>query len=318
MRTDFGWLIGDPHLGKKFEAGVPPLRRGEREREQMEQFKDELNTDAPMIVMVGDLFENPYVSHAVVKQTIDAVLSAARQRPEVQFVFMAGNHDRPRKLTASGAFDVFQRACNLRVDNLTVLTSPAIIKDVAFFPWEWDHTAESQVPKEKYFNVKAAVGHWDLASYGGDDSHLAPVVALRHAFGDVPLYSGHYHTPGVYPVEGVDVHCTGSMQPYSQGEDPEGLIYVTMDLEELLEADPLSLASRCLRVRLRPGETLPADIDCRSIIGQRVEAESRPDAGQTPALDRFDWSAIISKALEPLDAEVRGFIEERLPSHASE
>jgi len=199
MKTKHGHLIGDPHLGRKFEVGVPLHRRGEREREQLAHFERELATPAHMVVMVGDLFDHPYVPHSVVMAALHAVQSAAAARPTTQFVMMAGNHDMPRKVTATGAFDVFQRACAGWQPNLHVLTQPEIIEGVAFFPWEWDVSAVDQVaglreaweqhPREG--QIGAAIGHWDLASYGGDDSHLAPVAALRDAFGDIPLFSGH-------------------------------------------------------------------------------------------------------------------------------
>ena len=316
MKTDFGHLIGDPHLGRKFEVGVPAHRRGEREREQMEQFIRELDEPGDMVVMVGDLFDHPYVPHNVVKAAIDATLSAATRRPDTTFVFIAGNHDMPRKITATGAFDVFKRACHRRMPNLWVLNHPARIGGVAFFPWQWDVPAVNQVEKVSG-EVTAAVGHWDLASFGGEDLHLAPVAALRDAFGDIPLYSGHYHAPGTYTVEGVAIHGTGSMQPYGHAEDPEGLIYATLSLSELLEADPTRLRSMCLRVQLKPGEELPDGVDARSIVGQRIAGDLAPDAGQAISLDKFDWTGIVTRALAPLDPEVRGFIEERLPAHGS-
>lgn len=313
MQFERGWLIGDPHLGHKFEIGVPAHRRGEREARQLQKFRDQLAAPGDMVVMVGDLFDNPYVSHAVVKQAIDSVLEAAAARPQVQFVMMAGNHDVPRKTTATAAFDVFKRACDRRLHNLRVLTMPDIIGGVAFYPWEWGVPALDQVPVNTDEEVTAAVGHWDLVSYGGPDDHLAPVAALRNAFGEIPLYSGHYHTPGPYEVDGVVVQCTGSLEPYSHGEDPEGSIYVTMTREEVLSADPASLKDKCIRVLLAPGEEKPV-VDALAIIGKPL-ALTVDDGGAALSLDKFDWGGIVRKALAPLDEEVRGFIQERLPSH---
>ena len=49
-------LIGDVHAGKKFEAGVPLHRRGDRERMQIEQFRAELAAVTGPVVQAGDIF----------------------------------------------------------------------------------------------------------------------------------------------------------------------------------------------------------------------------------------------------------------------
>jgi DNA repair exonuclease SbcCD nuclease subunit len=103
------WHIGDPHLGKRFENGVPLHRCGEREARQMRKFKDELATDADVIIMVGDLFDHPQVAMATIIDAVDAIELAAMRRPNVQFFMMAGNHDRSRQLNTAGAWEVFRK-----------------------------------------------------------------------------------------------------------------------------------------------------------------------------------------------------------------
>lgn len=318
MQFERGWLIGDPHLGRKFEVGVPAHRRGEREARQLRKFIEQLAAPGDMVVMVGDLFDNPYVSHTIVKQAIDAVLAAAINRPSTLFIMMAGNHDMPRKVTATAAFNVFKVACHRRYPNLFILTKPALIGEVAFFPWEWDRNAVDQVTSlartaRGSAGPVAAVGHWDLSSFGGEDLHLAPVVALRDAFGTVPLYSGHYHAPRDYVVDGVTIHGTGSLEPYGHGEDPEGLIYVTMTLAEALAAPPDSLRDKCVRITLAPGEEKPT-LDAFAVTAVPAQRVQSDNGGGSLSLDKFDWPGIVRAALDPLDPEVRAFIQERLPN----
>jgi len=70
-----GWLIGDPHLGRDFRNGTPLNRRGEREAMQLAQFKEELATpDVHLIVMVGDLFDKPFVPLHMITAAADAVV----------------------------------------------------------------------------------------------------------------------------------------------------------------------------------------------------------------------------------------------------
>lgn len=307
-------LIGDPHLGRKFEVGVPLARRGERERMQMESFLGALAQPAEVVVVVGDLFDHPYVAYSVVKEAADAVLTAAIERPDTMIYVMAGNHDMPRNITAVGAFDIFKKMISDRRPNLWAVTVPTIADELAMFPWEWGHAALDQLPPDPRSDVHAVIGHWDLKSYGGSDRHLAPVSALRRVFGDVPIYSGHYHVPGDYPVDGGVVHCTGSLQPYAHDQDPAADLYVTLTRDEVLsQAD--GLRDKVVRVRLRPGEELPS-VDCLALTHERLAPAVDEGASFSAPLPKIlDWQKTLASKLEPLDPAVRSFIIDKVPDY---
>lgn len=279
------WLIGDPHFNRNFSRGCPINRRGDRERMQREQFRAELNTpDVDVIIMVGDLFDKPVVPLNVLCQVIHDVIEVAQNRPDVTFIYQAGNHDISRILREQGAWDIFKLAVGW-LENVVVTNQVHCHEDIVCFPWDWSMTAEEQVGSW-YLGpnhvVEAVVGHWDMISFGGDESHLCPVEALQKAFGeDVVIYSGHYHEERDYEINGVTVHCTGSLQPYAHGE---GDMYVTLTLEEALKRD--DLADKVVRIRLQPGETLP-DINCLQLTAQRVT-----EAGEVP--DEIDIDAVAS------------------------
>jgi hypothetical protein len=307
-------LIGDPHLGKAFgeEQGVPRHRRGERELSQALQFERELDEDADIVVMVGDLFDTPFVSKGVVVAAARAMLGAAERNPDVLFVAMAGNHDKPRNLTVVGAWHTFREIAQGRLDNLLVLDAPYAVAGLAFFPWEWDRRAADQVADvAQTIGVEAAIGHWDLSVFDGKDEHLAPAALLREAFGeDVTLWSGHYHVPGRYG----EVNCVGSMQPYTHGEDPEGRLYVTLTLAEALARDDLH--DKVVRVLLAPGEDEP-EIDCLGLTHKRVRPEVEEEGVDlTQSLETFDFPRIVRNAIADLHPQVRGFIEERMSINA--
>ncbi len=306
-------LIGDPHLGKKFEVGVPLHRRGEREAMQLESFVSALAQDAEVVVMVGDLFDHPYVSYAALKQASDSVRRAALERPETTFYMLAGNHDVPRNITAIGAFHIFYDMVSDRLPNLWVVKAPIIADGLALFPWEWSMAALDQLPPEPRSDVYAAIGHWDLKSFGGSDRHLAPVDAIRARFGDVPIYSGHYHIAGDYPVEGGIVHCTGSLQPYAHDQDPAGDLYVTLPRSAVLSRT--DLRDKVLRVLLQPGEDLPV-VDCLALTHERLPpAVDEGASWSAPMAKTFDWQKTLASKLQPLDPTVRNFITERIPDY---
>lgn len=297
-------LIGDPHLGRKFERGVPAHRRGEREREQYAKFVTELLTqDVDYNIMVGDLFDHPHVSAAVVVSAAQAFLSAATMLPKTTFIAMAGNHDLSRDITTVGAWQLFEQIMAGRLDNLLVISDPCQVGEIALLPWQWGVSAVDQL--EWLVDPLVAIGHWDLQSFGGDDSHMCPTNEL-HALGCTQIYGGHYHTAGIYNVAGHLVTCTGSLEPYSHAEDPEGEIYVTLTLAEA--TDGRDLHNKFVRLELAAGEVVPEDLDCQALTVRTIQAEAEELLPQ----EEFEWSLIMAEALEGLTPEVSGFIKERL------
>jgi len=297
-------LIGDPHLGRDFDKYAPTHRRGERALHQALHFSAELDAQADIVVQVGDLFDFPEVSREVILAAARSALSGAERNPDVLFFHMAGNHDRPRNLSKIGAWTFFKMMVEDRLPNLIVVDRPLAAEGLAFFPWEWDRTAVEQVKDVENAQVEHAIGHWDLSVFDGKDDHLVPVAALRAAFGDIGIWSGHYHKPGPYTVDGHTIQCTGSMEPYAHGE---GDLYVTLTRAEALARD--DLRNLCVRVLLAPGEDLP-EIDCLQLTHKREGVEE--DVEQTVSSDDFDFPRLVKERIRDRDPLVRSFIEERM------
>lgn len=305
-------FIGDPHLGRKFETGVPFARRGERERKQLAHFREELEIDADIIVVVGDLFDHPYVGYAVVDIAAAALRGAAERNPSVLYIVIAGNHDLPKNIASVGAYHDLVARLDGRYSNLKLLRRPTTIAGVGFFPWEWDRRADEQVKDLKDDTFEIAVGHWDLSLFDGKDDHLAPVKELPSG---MPIYSGHYHRAGVYKVKGVEVVCTGSLEPYAHDQDVTGAMYITLPLSEAVAAKSGTFKDKCLRVILAPGESMP-DIDCLALTHIRSEAEATETV--TLSTEDFDWNKLLAARIAKLDPAVQTFIEERSSRGASE
>ncbi len=307
-------LIGDPHIGRKFEVGVPVHRKGERELMQLQDFREQLRTDADVIVIVGDLFDFAYVGYGVVDAVARELDEAAQWRPTTQYVVMAGNHDLPRNIEAVGAFHDLSARLSGRHRNLSVLFRPTVIGRIAYFPWEWHRRADEQVAGLDLRGVEAAIGHWDLALFNGKDDHLAPVGLFDPA---VQLYSGHYHVAGEYKVQGRVVTCTGSMQPYTHGEDPDERLYVTLTPEEARVRTDLQFMN--VRVRVKRGEALP-ELDALSVTALVTDEDADEGAtpGETLTASSLNWNKILTSKLSQVDDRVKDFIYERLPQHGEQ
>jgi DNA repair exonuclease SbcCD nuclease subunit len=316
MRIETGnhklWIIGDPHLGREFKNGVPLHRRGEREAAQMAQFRAELAEDAAMVVMIGDLFDKPFVPLPVIHATAAEIIAAALDRPHVTFVMLAGNHDKSRQLEVRGAWELLELAIRW-LPNVRVVNETTVIEGVALYPWQWDTTAEEQVARFGS-SCPIAIGHWDLQDFGGDTSHMVPAKALAK-WGVSTIVSGHYHLPGEYEVDGIPVICTGSMQPYTHAEDPAGDLYVTLTVDEALARD--DLGNKCVRILLQPGEDMP-EIDCLQLTNKRADVEADELEISDIGIGGFDIHKTLADEFtsNEVPAEVQTFIKERMGAFA--
>jgi DNA repair exonuclease SbcCD nuclease subunit len=310
------WHMGDPHLGKRFENGVPLHRRGERETRQWRKFKDELAVDCDINICMGDLFDHPQVSLSTIVDAAEAYELAAMRRPKTQFFIMAGNHDRSRQLATIGAWDLFKKILAGRFDNLFLVDYVGQVETLAFFPWEWGKPVadalNERFPKPNV-EIEHVVLHHDLEAFGGDTSYMVPAKLIKERFPNcIRIVTGHWHIEGTYKIDGIDVDCTGSLEPYTHAEDPNGEIYKTFSLAQLREQDPASLKDKCVRVLLSEGEELPVDLDCLQITGKRLTALEDDEPSVAQKLGAFDWQNILDEHLKDVPDYVRAFIDERL------
>jgi hypothetical protein len=151
------------------------------------------------------------------------------------------------------------------------------------------------------------VGHWDLVDYGGDTGHLCPASELRK-HGVQNIYSGHWHLAGDYDVDGVNVKCTGSMQPMTHAEDPEGKMYVTLTYDEYIRED-IDLTDKYVRVIVGAGEDVSPPETC---LGFKVQVkEQEPEEQERVNLGDFDIKKILDQKLteynvpDPIQKEIK-------------
>lgn len=311
-RSDFR-LIGDPHVTRKFSVGVPLARQGEREELLFNDFREKLlEGSEPILIVVGDLFEKPICSLQDLHETIQILLCAAAVRPERTFFIMCGNHDISPQSQSYGAFHILY-TMNGIVPNLRFVMKPMVCEGIAMFPWEWGRTALEQLKDVSGEEFDTAVGHWDLVAYDENHTeHLCPAKELTE-MGAKAIYSGHWHIAGDYKVNGVTVHCTGSMQPMTHAEDPSGKMYVTLTLEEYEATDPETLKNKYVRVQLDEADVVEPLSDCLGFkLQRRLKLGENPD--EEVQVDSFSAKDIIQKNLFKHDVpqDVSDFIRERI------
>ena len=281
-------LMGDPHLGKVFQHGVPLHRRSEREELVWEEFEHALSTTtADLHVCMGDVFDRAIVPYDVILRAADLYRSAALRRPETTFVILRGNHDVLRDLERASAFDLFARLIDL--PNIRIVTDPVMIEGYLFVGYDPVVPLSDRIT-EDFVGAKAAFFHADIDGFG-NEFNVIPTKALS-AIGIARAYTGHVHKPSRFIRDGVDVEVVGSLQPFAHGEEIDDALYVTLSLVELEAAGDLS--QKCVRVLLEPGETLEQEIDCLQLTVKRLAGAETSDA--VVSMGEFDIDALFRQA----------------------
>lgn len=302
-------VLGDPHLGRKFETGVPLHRRGEREQMQRQQFIDALmGTKATVHVTMGDLFDKFIVAPEVVLFAAATYMEAASINCNTLYVVLRGNHDVSRNTDKASSWDLFCALVDPHPNVWAVDECPAALENMLFVPYDpfnYDHL-------EEYLSdeIDTVFGHFDIVDFGGHNVIPTKLFA-KHGIGLV--VNGHDHLARVERRDDVEIVVTGSMQPYTHAEDPSGSLYVTLTLDQLADQD---LSCKNVRVLLKPGETLPDDLDCLSLVAKRVtvDEEITVDTTEFDSLDLDDMLALSLEGLSIKDAVIEHFKDMR---HAS-
>jgi len=283
MQAEF---LGDVHLGKRFVNGVPLHRRGDRETMQLEQFRSNLmNTKADLHIQVGDLFDSFQVGNMTVFAAAMIYREASRKNPHTKYIVLRGNHDASRDVDKVSSFQLFKEMVRDAV--IVVDERPYQIGKYILIPWHPFKTAEEMV-SDGLWDAEIAVGHWDVVM--GDTNRIPAKTMLE--MGIQRAVTGHDHTKRDTVVDGLPVHVTGSMQPYSHGEDPDGNIYVTVTLQEALESD---FTNKCVRVVLQPNEVLDQAIECLQLTIQRMKGD---DVELEADFEAFDLNLLFERARE--------------------
>ena len=300
--------LPDPHIGKKFVTGVPLHRLGERELSQMADLRKSL-MDGPETyhVCTGDLFDRFVVPNHVLLAVYETYSVAACSRPDRQFVILRGNHDASRDVSKISSFELLalmlQQFGNIHV----VDDGPWILDGMGFIPWTPFKDAEEMAGEFGTKKCKVVFGHWDIEAFGDKTENLIPTKTLSKVT-DL-IVTGHIHIPSEFDRDGVHVVVSGSMQPYSHAEDPEGVLYRTFTLAEFDGIDPTNLNIRLL---LSPGQDLPTDVDCLSLTSKRLVEDEEGEQVNTDEFMNLDLGGLLAKRLagNPVAAKVLAQFEE--------
>lgn len=293
MKIDY---LGDPHLGRKFETGVPLHRRGEREHMQRSRFIASLmNTEADLHVCVGDLFDKFVVPPEVLLFAAGTYMEAAAKNPNTTYIVIRGNHDVSRNADKASSWDIFVAMVDSHPNIVAVDAVPYAYEGMLFVPYDpfnYDH-----LPEYLDGSIHTVVSHFDVVDFGGHNVLPSKLFSDR---GVQLVVNGHDHLARVERLHGVEVVITGSMEPFTHAEDPTGSLYITTTLEELPHLD---VKDKNVRILLKPGETLPDDLDCLSLTAKRVVEDEADRTVDTTEFDSLDLKDMLASTLDGLSVK---------------
>jgi DNA repair exonuclease SbcCD nuclease subunit len=276
--------IGDPHLGRKFKTGVPIHRLGEREQTVKQSFNDLLNpTDSLIkyVIVMGDLFDKFIVSPTDVQFAYNQLFEASQKNKNVMYSVLPGNHDLSKDISKVSSFELFAQLCSLSsrlgfegylstlvfIPLEATILLPIIVGDkyqVNLLLDSYSPFSANSINNQHLKTIKEwptiSFGHYDSITYDGA-GYLPCEGILDNS--DL-VVSGHEHSYKYHRYDGskTPVVFTGSMQPYSHAEDPDGFIYKTIQDKDLLTLDFKTVVNNCVRIVCDHTFALKAPIDC--------------------------------------------------------
>lgn len=303
-------FVGDPHIGRSFHNGMPLHRRGDREKWQMGDFAAAMEPNgAKTVVMVGDLFDRFDVGNNILLEVHGIISAVAKRNPDVDFVIMQGNHDISRNTGLRSSLDVLETMCAV-LDNViftkdyTRLTTRSGAS-LLICPYDAFQSVAAKIGGYLDRHYDLVVGHWDTASF--DQHNLLPYQQL--ASHKVPVVvTGHIHTPEEFRVNeygnkdangGTRIIVTGSLQPYSHGEDPTGKIYKTLTLNEYetaISVDKSIFHMNCIRILLDEGEVMPDAVDALQVTYKYLERGEQEEETEVSSQD-FSFRQLFDQVM---------------------
>ncbi len=218
----------DIHLDSKMETNLTREQAKERRNEMLETFSDMVSYASTHqirgIIIAGDLFDTPEVEQVKIKRRVAEII---RNHPEMDFLYLRGNHDRAGFLS-----DKSERPENLRLFSDTWTTYN--YGNIAITGRELTRGAGVRVYDELLLrkdDVNIVVLHGQDSQYENrDNAEVIPVRALSGRYIDY-LALGHIHS---YKCERLDkrgVYCYSGC-PEGRGFDEcgeKGFIEITID-----------------------------------------------------------------------------------------
>lgn len=221
-------LFSDLHLSPKtFDTSMAVLRR---------VHKEALSKNIS-IGFLGDFFDHVYNKGTLPVDILNDLLRFFSEEWSVPMIMIPGNHDYFDASETEHGLTPFKYASN----HITIVDEPKVIDGCLWMPWRRDHVQCKRII-DKYPDVKAIFGHFDIIGFKLNAKKISTEGLSLDMFPkDIPIYTGHYHTPQTYN----NIRYLGS--PYqltlSEAEDKKGLVLLSSE-KTFIGTIPISIGPK--------------------------------------------------------------------------
>lgn len=202
-------LFSDLHLSPRtYQTCMQVLRRVHREAQRR-------NTT---VGFLGDFFDKVHSQGTLPVNILNELMRFFETEWSVPMIMIPGNHDYFDAAETEHGLTPFAYASK----HIRVLDEPTVIARQLWVPWRRSVETVASVLRE-HRDVDAILGHFDIIGFKMSHSRLSTEGVQPDDFpADVPVYSGHYHTPQTHG----NIRYLGS--PYqltlSEAEDQKTLL----------------------------------------------------------------------------------------------
>ena len=222
-------LFSDLHLSPRtLDTCFEVLRRVHTEAE---------SRNVP-VGFLGDFFDHVYNKGTLPVDILNELLRFFETEWRVPMIMIPGNHDYFDASETEHGLTPFKYANA----NIQVLDEPTLVNGQLWVPWRRSPSEIERILRE-HADVSVIFGHFDIIGFKMNKSRVSTEGVTEAVFPkDVPVYSGHYHTPQHHG----NIQYLGS--PYqlslSEAEDEKSLCVLDPTSWRITETIPLDIGRR--------------------------------------------------------------------------
>ena len=259
-------LFSDLHLSPRtYDTCMQVLRRVHSEAVQRNV----------TVGFLGDFFDKVHSQGTLPVNILNELMRFFETEWSVPMVMIPGNHDYFDAAETEHGLTPFAYASR----HIRVLDEPAVIDRQLWVPWRRSPEKIAAILRE-HDDVDVIFGHFDIIGFKMSQTRLSTEgVQVSDFPADIPVYSGHYHTPQVHG----NIRYLGS--PYqltlSEAEDRKALV-VLEPTGQVAEQIPIDIGAHQYKWtanelltrahELKPNDRVCVESDDSAVLGTCIDA----------------------------------------------
>ena len=259
-------LFSDLHLSPRtYDTCMQVLRRVHSEAVQRNV----------TVGFLGDFFDKVHSQGTLPVNILNELMRFFETEWSVPMVMIPGNHDYFDAAETEHGLTPFAYASR----HIRVLDEPTVIDRQLWVPWRRSPEKIAAILRE-HDDVDVIFGHFDIIGFKMSQTRLSTEgVQVSDFPADIPVYSGHYHTPQVHG----NIRYLGS--PYqltlSEAEDRKALV-VLEPTGQVAEQIPIDIGAHQYKWtanelltrahELKPNDRVCVESDDSAVLGTCIDA----------------------------------------------